>query len=59
MDPDQTERMRRLVWIHVDRKRTMLVLSWCGSFAFDLKKNNEGYLSKIPVTELRHSKLYI
>jgi hypothetical protein len=27
MDPDQTARMRRLVWIHAGRKRTMLVLS--------------------------------
>jgi hypothetical protein len=25
MDPDQTARMRRLVWIHAGRKRTMLV----------------------------------
>jgi hypothetical protein len=32
MDPDQTVRMRRLVWIHAVRKRTMLVLSWRGSF---------------------------
>jgi hypothetical protein len=31
MDPDQTARMRRLVWIHAGCKRTMLVLSWCGS----------------------------
>jgi hypothetical protein len=28
MDPDQTAGMRRLVWIHAGRKRTMLVLSW-------------------------------
>jgi hypothetical protein len=27
MDPDQTERMRRLVWIHAGRKRIKLVLS--------------------------------
>jgi hypothetical protein len=27
MDPDQTARMRRLVWIHVGRKPIMLVLS--------------------------------
>jgi hypothetical protein len=27
MDPDQTARMRRLVWIHAGRQRTMLVLS--------------------------------
>jgi hypothetical protein len=27
MDPDQTERMRRLVWIHAGRKCIMLVLS--------------------------------
>jgi hypothetical protein len=26
MDPDQTARMRRLVWIHARRKPTMLVL---------------------------------
>jgi hypothetical protein len=28
MDPDQTARMRRLVWIHAGRKRITLVLSW-------------------------------
>jgi hypothetical protein len=27
MDPDQTAQMRRLVWIHAGRKRTMLVLA--------------------------------
>jgi hypothetical protein len=27
MDPDQTARMRRLVWIHAGRKRIMLVLT--------------------------------
>jgi hypothetical protein len=27
IDSDQTARMRRLVWIHVGRKPTMLVLS--------------------------------
>jgi hypothetical protein len=32
MDPDQTSWMRRLVWIHADRKPIMLVLSWRGSF---------------------------
>jgi hypothetical protein len=32
MDPDQTARMRRLVWIHAGRKPTMLVLSWRGSY---------------------------
>jgi hypothetical protein len=26
MDPDQTVQMRKLVWIHAGRKRTMLVL---------------------------------
>jgi hypothetical protein len=31
MDSDQTARMRRLVWIHAGRKRTMFVLSWRGS----------------------------
>jgi hypothetical protein len=31
MDPDQTARMRRLVWIHAGRKPIMLVLSWHGS----------------------------
>jgi hypothetical protein len=31
MDLDQTARMRRLVWIHAGRKRTMLVLSGRGS----------------------------
>jgi hypothetical protein len=34
MDPDQTARMRRLVWIHAGRKPIMLVLSWHGSNAF-------------------------
>jgi hypothetical protein len=32
MYPDQTAKMRRMVWIHAGRKRTMLVLSWSGSF---------------------------
>jgi hypothetical protein len=27
MDPDQTARMRRLVWVHAGRKPIMLVLS--------------------------------
>jgi hypothetical protein len=27
MDPDQTARMRRLVWIHAGRKRITFVLS--------------------------------
>jgi hypothetical protein len=27
MDPDQNAQMRRLVWIHAGRKRTMLILS--------------------------------
>jgi hypothetical protein len=31
MDPDQTARMCRLVWIHTGRKPIMLVLSWRGS----------------------------
>jgi hypothetical protein len=31
MDPDQTARMRRLVWIHAGRKRITLVLSSRGS----------------------------
>jgi hypothetical protein len=31
MDPDQTARMCRLVWIHAGRKRTMLVLLLRGS----------------------------
>jgi hypothetical protein len=30
-DPDQTARMRRLVWIHAGGKPIMLVLSWRGS----------------------------
>jgi hypothetical protein len=29
--PDQTARMRMLVWIHAGRKRIMLVLSWRSS----------------------------
>ena len=32
MDPDQTARMRRLIWIHAGRKRTMSVLPWRGSY---------------------------
>jgi hypothetical protein len=32
MDLDKIARMRRLVWIHAGRKRTMLVLSWRSSF---------------------------
>jgi hypothetical protein len=36
MDPDQTARMRRLVWIHAGRKPIMLVLSWRGSNMFGL-----------------------
>jgi hypothetical protein len=31
MDPDQTVRMCRLIWIHVGRQRTMLVSLWHGS----------------------------
>jgi hypothetical protein len=37
MDPDQTARMCRLVWIHTGRKPIMLVLSWHGSFIFTVK----------------------
>jgi hypothetical protein len=37
MDPDQTARMRRLVWIHAGCKRIMLVLSLHGS---NIDKNN-------------------
>jgi hypothetical protein len=36
MDPDQTARTRRLVWINAGRKRTMLVLSWHGSIFVDV-----------------------
>jgi hypothetical protein len=32
MDPDQTARMRMMVWIHADRKPIMLVMSWRGSY---------------------------
>jgi hypothetical protein len=32
MDPNQTVRMRRLVWIHAGRKHIVLVLSWRGSY---------------------------
>jgi hypothetical protein len=32
MDPGQTARMRRLVWILAGRKPIMLVLSWRGSY---------------------------
>jgi hypothetical protein len=31
MDPDQTARMRMLVWIHAGGKPILLVLSWRGS----------------------------
>jgi hypothetical protein len=34
MDPDQTARMCRLVWIHAGHKRTMLILSRRGSIMF-------------------------
>jgi hypothetical protein len=34
MDLDQTERMRRQVWIHAGRKRIKLVLSWCGPIIY-------------------------
>jgi hypothetical protein len=33
MDPDQTERMRRLVWIHAGRKR------WVFDVCFVIYKN--------------------
>jgi hypothetical protein len=36
MDPDQTARMRRLVWIHAGRKPIMLVLSWRGSYSITI-----------------------
>jgi hypothetical protein len=39
MDPDQTARMRRLDLIHAGRKRTMLVLSWRGSYVFYMNMN--------------------
>jgi hypothetical protein len=32
MGPDQTARMRRLVWMHAGRKPIMLFLSWRGSY---------------------------
>jgi hypothetical protein len=35
MDPDQTARMLRLVWIRAGHKRIMLVLSWRGSFIIE------------------------
>ena len=31
MDPDETALMCSLIWIHADRKCTMLIFSWCGS----------------------------
>jgi hypothetical protein len=37
MDPDQTARMRRLVWIYAGRKRITLVLSWSGSHQFAVR----------------------
>jgi hypothetical protein len=44
---DQTARMRRLVWIHAGRKRTMLVLSWRGSNALAVWKKWEKFLKCI------------
>jgi hypothetical protein len=41
MDPDQTARMRRLVWIHAGGKRFMLVLSWHGSFKVQIYLGNQ------------------
>jgi hypothetical protein len=32
MDPDQTARMPRLVWINAGHKPIMLALSWHGSY---------------------------
>jgi hypothetical protein len=46
MDPDQTERMRRLVWIHAGRKRIMSVLSWRGSY---LKSGEEVFGTIYPM----------
>jgi hypothetical protein len=36
MDPDQTARMRRLVWIYACGKPIMQVLPWRGSYVFPL-----------------------
>jgi hypothetical protein len=38
MDPDQTARMRRLVWIDAGRNPILLVLSWRGSFHIQCDK---------------------
>jgi hypothetical protein len=46
MDPDQTARMRRLVWIHVGRKRITLVLSWRGSNVNKVVFNNHQNCTK-------------
>jgi hypothetical protein len=39
MDPDQTARIRRLVWIHACRRRIMLVLSWPGAYVYSINFN--------------------
>jgi hypothetical protein len=41
MDPDQTARMHRLVWIHASHKRALLVLSWCGANSFCFLKGTD------------------
>jgi hypothetical protein len=49
MDPDQTARLRRLVWIHAGRKCTMLVLSWRGSnFLLDVFSLHRRQLLQTP-----------
>jgi hypothetical protein len=49
IEPDQTARMRRPVWIHAGRNPIMLVLSWRGSYLFDNMKSIyfQSYLSAV------------
>jgi hypothetical protein len=60
MDPDQTARMRRLVWIHAGRKRITLVLSWHGSYG--LKHTNVDLMLFVclfnPMLGILNSKLF-
>jgi hypothetical protein len=58
MDPDQTARMRRLVWINAGRKCITLVLSWRGSNEFiqkhELNEEQKAPLSSMVVFQLHY-----
>jgi hypothetical protein len=49
MDPDQTARMRRMVWIHAGRKLTMLVLSLRGSIVLYIFETTDDSLDINPI----------